>query len=320
MLYDFQGLRFLLCCVLCIPIACLLLLIPSALLCKVELKTGQMAVPRGDLVPFTVTVENRGPFPVSRALITLCWKMSGEKTVRAKRQLCGLGRGCREEIPLELHAVHCGRAQVVVTEAVVCDYLGIFSLPVRRKTGAEICVLPVITPIAHEALDASVWNIRQMGMEREGDLLLRDFQPGDSLHRVYWKLAAKDGDLKIRDFEQSASITIFLNFSDALRGQAEEWDRYLDRACSLLHFFAGYNRLTMQAVQTTLAVVWRRGYDFLRYEISGEEALQAWLNLLLMQESAGVVLTEEDMPLLENGFHLEEDGRLYFGEQCVYEE
>lgn len=320
MLYDFPGLRFLLCCVVFLPMACLLLLIPGALLCRIELKAGRAAVTRGDSVRFHVTVENRGPFPVSRVLIVMCWNVPGERTVRAKKWLCGLGRGCKEEISLELDALHCGRARLLVKKAVVFDYLGIFGLPVRGKRESEICVLPVITPISHETLDVSVWNIREMGGEKEGDLLLRDFRPGDSLHRVYWKLTAKDGELKIRDFEQRASLTIFLKFPDPLRERAEEWDRYLDRACSLLYFFAGFSGQTKQTVQTTLAVVWRQGYNFLKYEISGEDNLQAWVNVLLMQESVGVSLTDEDESFLENGFHLEEDGRLYFGEQCVYGE
>ena len=50
------------------------------------------------------------------------------------------------------------------------------------------------------------------------------------------------------------------------------------------------------------------------------ESLQTWIYLLLMQERGGVPCPEDEIPLLEQGFHLEEDCRLYIGEQCVYEE
>ena len=58
----------------------------------------------------------------------------------------------------------------------------------------------------------------------------------------------------------------------------------------------------------------------LKYGISGPEAVQAWVCALLKGEDAGTFLSEEEISGLSGGYHLEEDGGLYFGEQCVYEE
>ena len=69
-------------------------------------------------------------------------------------------------------------------------------------------------------------------------MLLRDFQPGDSLHRIYWKMAAKGDGLQVRDFERGSLVSLFLHCSEELRAQADAWDRYLDRAASFLYFCA----------------------------------------------------------------------------------
>ena len=50
MLYDYQGLRFLLCCAVCIPAMCFILLLFQVFSCKVTLLTDQTFVSRGDTV------------------------------------------------------------------------------------------------------------------------------------------------------------------------------------------------------------------------------------------------------------------------------
>lgn len=318
MLYDFQGLRFLFCCIVCIPIACLLLLVPKAFLCRVELETAQDYVTRGETVNICMTIVNKGIVPLSRVFVTVCWSVPGEKEIRQKRLLCGFGRGC-EKVTLELDALHCGRAEFRIMKAKVCDYLGLFLLPMKREEAVEVCIVPVITPISEGVIDMSGLS-KMMAEERDQDMTVRDYQPGDRLHMVYWKLSAKAGELQVREFEQKDSLTIFLNFSEDFRKRAKEWDRYLDRACSFLSLLAEGN----QAVRIMPEVVWRQEGRFWKYDIKDMEALQTWIYFMLMHKGTGKVFAGEEnfspeIFFMQNGCHMEEDCRLYFGEQCVYE-
>lgn len=318
MLYDFQGLRFLFCCALCIPAASALVTLPQAFRCRVTLKTEQVSVSRGDVVKTGVRIRTnvRGLLPVSGASVGISWQLPGEKRETTKLRLRGLGRNSARETVLELAADHCGRVRIELTKAVIYDSLGLFSFPVTRGRGVEICITPVITPILAGNLEEAIGNPWNSAGEKEGDLLLREFQPGDSLHRIYWKLVAKDGEMQVRDTEKSGMLTFYLSFSDAFRVQAENWDRYLDRACSLLYFFVEEARGTGQIL---LEVVWKKGERFFRQETTDADTLQAWVKQLLLQET-GEPFSQPDISSLEQGFHLEEDCRLYFGEQCVYEE
>ena len=199
MLYNFQGLRFLFGCILCIPAVSFLFLIPVKLFCRIRLEGEQEFVERGELPEIQITVENRGFFPVSRILLEMRWKEPGTKERRIRKWVQGMGGHTQEYFIPEMTAMHCGLATLTLVKARVYDYLGIFALPVRltegRKRIAEVCVVPVIAPVPHalEETFAQVWQ--ETGEEKEGDLLLRDFQPGDSLHRIYWKIMAKAGDL-----------------------------------------------------------------------------------------------------------------------------
>lgn len=321
MLYDFQGLRFLLCCALCIPAASALLTLPQAFFCKAALRTEQISVSRGDTVKVQVLAKlnAKAMIPVPGMTVRISWKLPGEKEQKTRLRLHGLKcssvRGNRG-VSLKFAASHCGRVQIELNRAVIYDYLGLFSMPVKRDQGVEICIMPVITPIPAGAFATSVGNPWERAGEKEGDLLIREFQPGDSLHRIYWKLVAKDGELQVKDAEKSGVLTLYLAFSDSFRTQAQEWDRYLDRACSLLYFLM---EEANGRAQFYVKVVWKKEERFFSQDITEIETLQAWMKLLLLQEE-GDLLEDSDIPLLTQGFHLEEDGRLYLGEQCVYEE
>jgi len=317
MLYDFQGLRFLFGCVLCIPFLSFLFLIPACLCCRSRLEAEGEAVPRGELLKAKIMVENKGLLPVSRILVELRWKVPGDREVKVRSWLCGIGMNKREEIFPEIRSMHCGTASMTLAKVRVYDYLGIFSLPAGRRESVEICIIPVVTPIPSAVETAYSQVLQGSGVEREGDMLLRDFQPGDSLRRVYWRMMARGGDLQVRDFERSSSVSLFLHYSAELPERAEEWDKYLDRAASLLYFFAVECRLSMQV---SAEAVWRQKDAFFRCVLQDGGAIQAWVCALLRGEAAGTALLEEEVPYLTQGWHLEEDCRLYFGEQCVYEE
>lgn len=317
MLYDFQGLRFLFGCIICIPLVSFLFLIPMSLGCRTHLSADRDAVMRGETLEAKVTVENRGLLPVPGMLLELYWNVPGEREVKVRKRLNCMGLKEKEVFSSGVSAMHCGQASLELAGAKVYDYLGLFSLPVRRMGSAEICITPVVNPVPSTVEAAYSQTLQGGGGEREGDMLLRDFLPGDSLHRVYWKLMAKGGDLQVRDFERSSSVSLFLHFSDELKTRAKVWDRFLDRAVSFLYFLAEECRQTMQI---SVEVVWRQGDAFFRCDIQDGDAVQAWVCALLREEAVGTALLEEEIPLLEQGWHMDEDCRLYFGEQCVYEE
>lgn len=315
MLYNFQGLRFLFCCLVCIPLVSILFLIPLRFFCRADLSRGQDTAARGEQVELWLTAENRAWIPAARIQVELYWEAPGEKAVKIRKWFCGMGRTVvRERIP-DLRAVHCGCGTMRVSRARVYDWLGIFSLPIGKSAPVRVCILPVASPVPRAVEQAYSGILRETGAEREGDLMLRDFQPGDSLHRVYWKMAARGGGLQVRDFERSGSLRVFLHFTGEL--SAEQWDRYLDMAASLFCFLAEESRL---GAGISVEAVWRQENLYLGCDVSDGESLRRWLCALLKGEAVGEFLPEEEVLHPEGGWHLEEDCRLYFGEQCIYEE
>ena len=101
-----------------------------------------------------------------------------------------------------LPAEHCGGIRVDVKRLRVCDYLGLFAIPVRRTEPKITVVRPAPVPMLKMPdLSRSVpraWVPKHGGGYAENHEL-RLYRPGDSLNQVHWKLSAKTGQLILRE-------------------------------------------------------------------------------------------------------------------------
>jgi len=109
---------------------------------------------------------------------------------------------------------HCGIWNIQLQRSFVYDYLGLFRLPVGKKLTAALFVEPV--PVSAEipdikrSLSPRKWNPKPGGGFAENHDL-RLYRPGDSLHHIHWKMAAKTGKLIYREpMEPAETLPVLL--------------------------------------------------------------------------------------------------------------
>lgn len=317
LLYDYQGFRFLFLCLLSVPVLCLLGLLVTVFCCHMEPKAEMLRVFREEKGAVVVEAANRGIFPVAGLSAAVSIKLPGGAKSRKKVYFRGvLGRSTKTTA-MEFTACHCGQAFFQVTGARVSDYLGLFSLPLKRQQKLTLFVMPVPETLSLELFTGT----RESHMpgdsqisgsgEHDGDYLVREYRPGDNPHRIHWKLSVKEGELQVRDFETDGRLTLFLDINAAIREDSERWDHYLDRAMSLLDALAG------QAAG--FEVMWTAEEKIFWQEIASEEDVADFICQLLQGDEPEEKLYTENRMWLLSGLHLDADGKLYFGEQCVYE-
>lgn len=303
MLYDFQGLRFLLSCLLVIPLCSLLLLIVQAYFCSLVPGENREWVERGEKTVLTLLLENRSFLPVGRVLLKGRLLLPGEADARLQRYFFGVGARDSRRMELELEAAHCGRISLEAARARVYDVLGLFSLRVRGKGEFATYVLPLSDPDYGRELERAV---RGYAETQEDDVYVRNYRQGDSLHRIYWKLSVKAGELQVRDYELGRAITLYLDFQQKKHRRAESWDSCLDRARSLLEY------LTRDG-QNVTEVVWNRGECFCRFDVRSVEETVLCMCAVMGREDKNTVYWESSVFNLEQGYRLDDDGRLYLG-------
>lgn len=171
-------------------------------------------IPMGCDEKVSLTVSSPLPLPPYKSKLRITNPLTGERfTVKSGAAL-----------PTE----HCGKLHIKPHKPRVFDFLGLFRLKVRRTTEKTVLVLPkpVETEIPSDLTSrlAPQWRKKPGGGFSE-NYEIRQYQPGDSLNQIHWKLSAKVDELMLREPMEPIRGLMLLTMD--LRGTAAELDRKL---------------------------------------------------------------------------------------------
>ena len=249
---------------LALPWLSLVLSLPAMLTTRVTLE-GAEKVPMN--APAEVWLQGSCPLPmpVFRGRIRLRRCFTGEL----------LWYSSARGLPTD----HCGAFLAAGETLDVCDYLGLFALPVRCPDAKTIRIRPEPVPIRElPALDrylARSWRPKFGGGFAENHEL-RLYRPGDNLNQIHWKLTAKTGKWMLREPMEPQRGLVLVTMD--LMGTPEELDRKLGR----LLWLGGY--LLEKNLPFQLRVLTGDGVQ--SAAIADEAALLSQLDMLLCQRLA----------------------------------
>ena len=112
------------------------------------------------------------------------------------------GQKIRHHTRQPIPTAKCGGVKLEVQKLRICDYLGLFTFPVRIPESKTMVIRPEPVPMT-EMPDLTHhiprgWKPKHGGGFAENHEL-RLYRPGDSLNQVHWKLTAKTGNLILRE-------------------------------------------------------------------------------------------------------------------------
>lgn len=114
----------------------------------------------------------------------------------------------REEksLPLELKSQYCGRIQLQIRQAVLYDCFGLLPVKSPATANAAVTVQPAtfypeltVTADPNCPDDSETYSQLRPGYDMTETFQIRDYQEGDSIRQVHWKLSNKFDRLIIRD-------------------------------------------------------------------------------------------------------------------------
>jgi len=206
---------FVLMLLLLLPWFSLLISLPALLSCRAEVACPQVLEQGAEA---SLVWQGRSPYPLP--------SLTGKLVV--ENRLCGFTKKLRSGD--ELPTGHCGALHITLRRPRCHDYLGLFSLPIRRQSHADVLVRPV--PLAPaEVPDMSRYQVNMWRPKPGGGFSenheLRLYRPGDNLKQVHWKLSAKTGKLITREPMEPVRSRLLLTME--LRGTPDALDRKLGR-------------------------------------------------------------------------------------------
>lgn len=232
---------------LLLPVVSLAISLPAMLGVRVSLSAGQeeTSVPgarKGESIPLGLEVWNATPFSSGRvrARLTVRNTFTGQ---RERERFLFTASPQRQLFQHQLTSQTCGQVVCQVERLWVCDHLGLFALPVRRPREVTAYFWPTVYPVEPELLESPTPDSEgeRYSQKKPGDdptelFALRDYQEGDRLSRVHWKLSQKLGRTLVK--ELGLPLSDHLLFLLDLNGDSLEADALLDAFASLSSFLA----------------------------------------------------------------------------------
>ena len=226
--------QFLLALCVALPVLSLALSLPGMMGCRLELSASPPSLERGGDGRWLASIESPNGLPLSRLTVRLAAEnlLTGESDHR-RLILSGIAR--RRPVELAAPTDHCGLLELRVAKAKVCDYLGLFSLPVSLPQPARMVCRPIPVDVElpnipeGQGSRAAPVSAARLGPGEDYDL--RDYRPGDPMRSVHWKLSSKWDELIVRERAESF-IPLPLLTLDRF-GPPETLDKLLDRTLSL---------------------------------------------------------------------------------------
>lgn len=275
LLYSSMSMLFLVCVILivefCLQIYNMLFLFRHL---HISVQTPLAIVEKSGVIPVELTLSNSSFFPAGQIRVQLQAVYPMQKKKQSFR-MCAVVPGRkigqqRSSVCLRFQLVpqHIGRVELSIRRAYVLDLLGILPSVLRRKYVTDrsaVMVLPERQEINLE-LDSQV---HQFSLDRETEIRIsgeknppdiaqiREYQPGDALRNIHWKLTAKQGDLMVVEHssEQGCPILFFVD----LRNVSESFfQKFYSMGLELLrqkcsYYLVYYEPDTGELVRTMIA-------------------------------------------------------------------
>lgn len=217
--------------VLFLPVICLLYLLLEVLTIKLYLNTSATETEKHLPVDFSLALSNESPipFPFVEAIITVPTD-DAVRCISQRTRLSLIPFGSYV-IEKKLSFAYRGSYEIGVSDIYCYDFLRMFRYRSNVNLFRELFVLPRRLTLAQKSSgeqmqEETETTVLQYGQDNTEMSDIRDYQPGDSLRSIHWKLSSKTQDMKVRQYARNAEQQTFI-FVDTGRRFDTTNKRYL---------------------------------------------------------------------------------------------
>lgn len=234
---------------LLLPLGLYLLLRHCAKRVEVELLPGPHSLGRGESFSLQLQIKNRGRLPIARCQVELL----------ARHQFYGDPNRTVVETPVfskntqtisySVAPRHTGKITFSLGEVRLYDFLGITCIRLEPNSRFVLPVLPAFVDSAarigvdffRHVPDSNTFSRHRRGDDSSETFKLREYQPGDRINHIHWKLTAKVGEMIVKEssFPLQDTTCIFLELYrvSGSRENKNYLDAILETLCVLSPLF-----------------------------------------------------------------------------------
>ena len=264
------------------------------LVCEIE---APVRVAKGETSEVLIKIKNQSAMPVLFAdtVLDVGNAVTGEtKQLDLPFSVMGHGK-CEQKVSLTSR--YCGKCEYVIKGAAVTDMMR-FLIHKRDLWGSgQTIVMPDVGEIvpdeqSREASDMESFRYSQTkkGPDVSETLAIREYQPGDSIKRIHWKLSYKTGDTMVKESSYPIFNSMLLLLETGFISPEEMKPEWMDTMTEVTMSLAA--GLTAKGIGFEICTYDQKEGKLYRRRIDTEDDLWAAAGMLL---SAHRAVSEENV-------------------------
>lgn len=210
---------------------------------KIEVRFERESVKAGVnlQMPIKAVINNPTIFPaISGTLVfSVAHRYYGDKTIK-KMEIPITGKG-ESKYTLPIASKYCGCVEVCLMQLKIRDFLGFMEFKQDMHKESDGYVFPFLEDASIDFLENSKAIKESLvtyekSYENEDEWELREYQPGEKLQLVHWKLYGKTGELFLKQFQnsQQEEKKILFELYDDKNGSLDTILYYVFGLCNFL--------------------------------------------------------------------------------------
>lgn len=272
---------------------------------------------KGKAVTGKLLVKNRSFLPADRLRCRVCCEnlLTGEKEYTNIPVAAPARSGVDTEF--QLKSRHTGKVRISLKSMVWYDLFGLFRsrLSFRGEAMAVGMIAPNIFPMETQIaygestnMDSDEYSMKKAGYDPSETFAIREYQPGDRIRQIHWKLTEKFDNLMVRDYGLPIQNTILLLLETGYGTEEADAD-CLDALAEAL-YSVSQELLSQQIIHS---IGWQNHEEntFQCVEVETEEDLNA-----LLPELLGAVPGRDGMSVADH--YMESREQLEFAHMVIF--
>lgn len=253
--------------------------------CTLAVSLPQTAA-KGDTVPVEIRITNRSVLPVCllRAELQCSNRLTGEYLELPVS--FSLGPKGTDAVKAEVKVPYCGYMDCRMKNAAVSDCFSLYKAESRLQAQAGVYIMPQLGSAEVSSRELYTYNMEsyQYSPDQRGNdpgeiFGIREYEEGDSLRAIHWKLSGKMGELMVRELGLPVENSIMILLEKGMEQENPLTAKQRDKAAELF-LSLSHALLEHQMVHSAGWQDYRSGRFVLR-KITSAEDLWAMSGLLM---------------------------------------
>jgi hypothetical protein len=280
----------------------------------VDPKADLLQIEKDDIVRVKIFVKNKSNFPIPIVYIFF-FNPSNLMPLSPPHLFISLGPLEARDIVLEYQAQYRGEARIGIEKVVIKDFLGFFKFSVIENLNEngrtrDIVVLNRITnlqvnstllldsvQIVGEETGTQSNNLNFMSyLYAEPGYEFREYQPGDPLHRIHWKLSAKSDTFMVRKDEGVSFAKKKLILDPFISGEKLAPQKAIQREDKILEILISIINMMIKAGREIELWLFDKG-EWTQYSINDREEVIRMRHRLALYQFAYSNANLDRLPL-----------------------